>query len=216
MNGNNPSSGNSFDNIVDDVDARKQAREWAYDSLRGGQSPEWVENALRGNGWSADDAAEIAEEARKKTRHLRGVVTREDVAVATEHAYRTRQSSPIMDGYVDGGGATGFGQPAMPVDPSATDQSGNILGYRAPPDRRAIKRVRDARIRGILKASLGGLVLLPGIALIFCGVLGLGLVVAVIGGLMVAMGISEARAPTRLVGKLDRGLIDRFHRNDGD
>src|SRR4051794_3083724 len=77
-----------FDHLVDDADARRESAEWAYGQLVAGRSPEQVVAGLAAGGWSADDAESIAEDARKRTRHLRGVVTREEVARDSEAYYR--------------------------------------------------------------------------------------------------------------------------------
>jgi len=74
--------------------------------------------------------------------------------------------------------------------------------------------MRAVRIHGIGEAVIGGVILLPGVLLILCEVYGYGLTMVVLGGVMLVKGISDARSPTRLLGKLDRGLIDRFHRDD--
>jgi hypothetical protein len=56
--------------------------------LETGRTPEEVEAALVEDGWPQDAAAEMAEYARRETRHLRGVVTREDVSRDAEANYR--------------------------------------------------------------------------------------------------------------------------------
>lgn len=53
-----------------------------------GRTPEDLASELVSNGWDEDDAAGIVENARRQTRHLRGVVTRDDVARSAWAHYR--------------------------------------------------------------------------------------------------------------------------------
>lgn len=75
--------------VVNDLDARRESEDWALEQMEKGRTPEEVEAALVADGWSQDDAAEMAEHARKETRHLRGVVTREEISRGAEANYRT-------------------------------------------------------------------------------------------------------------------------------
>jgi hypothetical protein len=72
----------SFDRIVDDGAARQECADWVLGEIGGGRSPEEVAADLVAAGWSADDAEQFCEEARRRTRHLRGGVSREEVAGA--------------------------------------------------------------------------------------------------------------------------------------
>ncbi|QOV88381.1 hypothetical protein [Humisphaera borealis] len=211
MSGHDP-----FANLYDDSEARTRAADWAFDALRQGWSPETVEAQLIANGWSADDAALFAENARKQTRHMRGVVTRSDVADAVQTSVRNRDSTLFNAGYI--GPPQGFIDEPAP----ATAAPDKVVSYASPPDKREAKRLRAARLRAMLTilggaglAALGVLVgaaqlrsrevlttrdfVLPGIMLI--------------GGFLLAyIGYTEYRAPARLVGKIDRGLLDRPER----
>lgn len=82
-----------FDHIVDDVDARRESADWAYDQLAAGRRSEDVLADLIASGWPSDDAESIAEDARKRTQHLRGVVTRQEVAQQSEKYYRDAMRS---------------------------------------------------------------------------------------------------------------------------
>jgi hypothetical protein len=72
-----------FGEIVDDTEALAECKAWAYGELATGRMPEDVEAELVGNGWSQDNAASIVEEARRRTRHIRGTITQGDAARAT-------------------------------------------------------------------------------------------------------------------------------------
>jgi hypothetical protein len=78
----------ALENIVDDEDALSEARQWAYDELTKGRAPEEVAGELRAAGWDSDQANDMAEQARRQTRHLRGVITRDDVARLANDRYR--------------------------------------------------------------------------------------------------------------------------------
>ena len=68
--------------VVDDSAARDECTSWACDELAAGRSAEDVAAELVTNGWTTADAEDIAEQARRRTRHHRGVVTRGDVGRA--------------------------------------------------------------------------------------------------------------------------------------
>src|SRR2546430_825637 len=78
----------ALDRIVDDETPRREALGWAVDQLEEDRAFEDVTAELVGNGWSADDAAEIVEAARVATRQARGAITRDQVVRATERRYR--------------------------------------------------------------------------------------------------------------------------------
>jgi hypothetical protein len=69
-----------LEHIVDDFDAKRGWSDWAVDQLAAGRTAEDVAAELVGNGWGEEEAAEMAESARKATRHLRGAITRQEVA----------------------------------------------------------------------------------------------------------------------------------------
>jgi hypothetical protein len=92
--GSVPGDESPLDHVVDDVEAREQSAKWAYEQLAEGRTPEEVEAALVASGWPPSDAATMAEEARRQTRHLRGVITRDDVARVSEARYRRAMADP--------------------------------------------------------------------------------------------------------------------------
>ncbi len=67
--------------------------EWTVEEMTKGRTPEELAAELADNGWSEDDAAELVENARRSTRHLRGVITREDVA--RENASRYHKATAL-------------------------------------------------------------------------------------------------------------------------
>jgi hypothetical protein len=77
-----------LDHIVDDFDAKRSWSDWAVDQMAAGRTAEEVAAELVANGWGEEDAAEMAEAARKATRHLRGAITREEVAGEYHARYR--------------------------------------------------------------------------------------------------------------------------------
>ena len=83
-----PAGPAALEHVVDDLAPRTESAAWAYEQITQGRSPEDVTGDLLANGWGEDDAAEMVEDARRQTRHLRGVRTREDVAAASEFHYR--------------------------------------------------------------------------------------------------------------------------------
>lgn len=70
--------GSPLDNVVDDTAARDTCAEWAFGEIGGGRAAEEVAADLVANGWSQDDAEQIAEQARQRTRAQQGVTTRQD------------------------------------------------------------------------------------------------------------------------------------------
>jgi len=77
-----PDPAAALNQIIDDSGPREASGQWAVDQLAAGQSVEAVVEELIAGGWSTDDAEEIAEQARRQTRHLRGGITHEDAARA--------------------------------------------------------------------------------------------------------------------------------------
>jgi hypothetical protein len=85
--------------IVDDLEPRREAAAWAYGELGEGREAEAVVADLLVQGWSQGDAEEIVEDARRQTRHRRGVVTRDDVARSAESRYRSNlRHNPLAGG----------------------------------------------------------------------------------------------------------------------
>jgi hypothetical protein len=76
----NHDSGSPLEKIVDDETPKLECSDWAFDEIAAGRLVEEVVADLMANGWSHDDAEEICEDARRRTRAHRGVTTREDVA----------------------------------------------------------------------------------------------------------------------------------------
>jgi len=83
-----PGPEHPLENIVDDEEALSKCHRWAYDQLSKGRTCEEVAAELEATGWDAQEAADIAEQARQKTRHLRGVMTRQDVVRQANERYR--------------------------------------------------------------------------------------------------------------------------------
>src|SRR5688500_15732125 len=77
-----------LESVIDDHTPRRDAVEWAVAELAGGRGFEEVGAGLVEAGWAAEQSAEILEEARRRTRELRGAVTRDEVALAAERRYR--------------------------------------------------------------------------------------------------------------------------------
>jgi hypothetical protein len=83
-----PPDPSRLDHVVDDYAPRQEAIEWAVSELTQGRSFEDTQRELTEGGWHDADAVAIVEEARRLTRHLRGVVTRDDVLRDTNRRYR--------------------------------------------------------------------------------------------------------------------------------
>ena len=83
-----PDAAANLEHIVDDTEERGAIRDWIFEQLAHGRDPDQLLPEVIELGWSGEDAEELVEEGRRKTRHLRGVVTREDVARAAEARYR--------------------------------------------------------------------------------------------------------------------------------
>ena len=78
----------ALEHIVDETEERGNCQEWIYRQFVDGRDADSILAQLIGNSWDADDAEGMVEEARRATRHLRGVITRETVARAAERRYR--------------------------------------------------------------------------------------------------------------------------------
>jgi len=97
-NTDSPQPGPDFDAIVDDDTPREEARLWSIEQLRTGRSFDEVLAELMDEGWSPEHAELILEYARQQTRDERGVVTREQVAKATDAYYRGGTGGGIFAG----------------------------------------------------------------------------------------------------------------------
>jgi hypothetical protein len=87
--------GNSpFDNIVDD----ESVRNWAAAEIGSGRSVEEIVTDLVAAGWSHEFAQEACEDARRRTRHQRGITTREDAARAFGANNAMGDSAPYRGG----------------------------------------------------------------------------------------------------------------------
>jgi hypothetical protein len=84
-----PSDPSPLENVVDDDAPRREAIEWATAELAAGRGFDEVTAELVGRGWLEGDTAEIVEAARRQTRHVRGVVTRQQVVRASNQHYRS-------------------------------------------------------------------------------------------------------------------------------
>jgi len=78
----------ALEHVVDDETPRAEALQWAVELLYDDRPFEDVEAELVGGGWSADDAAEIVEAARRRTRRHRGATTRDQVVGEADRMYR--------------------------------------------------------------------------------------------------------------------------------
>jgi hypothetical protein len=78
----------ALERVVDDLAPRQDAIEWAVDELTRGRSFEETVRELTEGGWPEGEATEIVEQARRLTRHVRGVVTRDDVMRDANRRYR--------------------------------------------------------------------------------------------------------------------------------
>jgi hypothetical protein len=72
----------ALDKVVDDSTPREECVQWAVEQMTAGRSVESIVEELTAGGWLLDDAEEIAEYARRATRHLRGGLTQEAAARA--------------------------------------------------------------------------------------------------------------------------------------
>ena len=77
-----------LDHVIDDQEPKEAWSEWTVEQMTRGRTPEELAVELVANGWSEDDATELVENARRSTRHLRGVITRDEVARESASRYR--------------------------------------------------------------------------------------------------------------------------------
>ena len=80
--------GSELESVIDDDTPRREAVEWAVTELAADRAFEEVSAGLAGAGWDAEQVADILEQARRRTRPLRGGLTRDEVAGAAEVRYR--------------------------------------------------------------------------------------------------------------------------------
>jgi hypothetical protein len=89
-----------LEHVVDDLESTLSWGEWAVDQLANGRTAEEVAAEMVDNGWDPEEAAETAEQARRATRRLRGVKTREEVAAENTARYHKatalRWFTPIL------------------------------------------------------------------------------------------------------------------------
>ena len=78
----------ALEHVVDDLAARQECAEWAFEELSKGQTAEALTAELVSNGWGEEDAADLVEMVRRQTRDVRGVVTRDAVARDVNQRYR--------------------------------------------------------------------------------------------------------------------------------
>jgi hypothetical protein len=88
-----------LDQIVDDAAPRADAVEWAVAELQAARTFESVAATLLEQGWSQSDTDAIVEEARVRTRELRGVVTRDDVLRKVHRRYQQSMSGGWFVGF---------------------------------------------------------------------------------------------------------------------
>jgi hypothetical protein len=87
----------SLEHIIDDTEERGECSDWIYQRMCEGHDPDALLAQVIAMGWPEDEAAAMVEAERRKTRHLRGVVTREDVARTVDARYRrTMSRSPFL------------------------------------------------------------------------------------------------------------------------
>src|SRR5689334_16614977 len=77
-----------LEQVVDDSTPRQQCSAWVHEQLVAGRDADELLAELLGNGWPQEDAESIVEGQRRATRHLRGCVTRAQVAAVAEKRYR--------------------------------------------------------------------------------------------------------------------------------
>ncbi len=78
----------ALSNIEDDEAVHHEAQRWAEKRLIAGDPFEEVVAGMVGDGWAADAAERIVEQARKNTRQERGIITRQDVVNDLNVDYR--------------------------------------------------------------------------------------------------------------------------------
>jgi len=78
----------ALEQVVDDFEIQASSLAWVTDELLKGRSTEDLQNCLVDQGWTSDEASNVVEQARRATRRLRGVITREDVVIEANRNYR--------------------------------------------------------------------------------------------------------------------------------
>ncbi len=73
---------------MDDTRERADCRAWLYQQFHAGRDADGLLAELIGLGWPVEEAEALVEEGRRATRHLRGAITREEVARVAEVRYR--------------------------------------------------------------------------------------------------------------------------------
>jgi len=81
-----------LENVVDDYEPRLAAVEWAVGQMFDDRTFEDVAAELLAGGWALDDAEEVAETARQRTRGHRGAMTRDEVVDEADRMYRRSMS----------------------------------------------------------------------------------------------------------------------------
>src|SRR5436309_9194676 len=81
-----------LEQVVDDYEPRLAAIEWAVVQMYDDRPSEEVAAELVAGGWAPDDAEEVAEAARQRTRRHRGAMTRDEVVDEAERMYRRSMS----------------------------------------------------------------------------------------------------------------------------
>lgn len=95
-----PSANDSHDWPIEFDDDRSEAEQWCVEQFAAGLTSEQITQALITQDWTPEEAAELAEKARQQTRHLRGVVTREQVSALSEQNYRQGMNLSFRNGFV--------------------------------------------------------------------------------------------------------------------
>jgi len=91
--------GSDLDHVVDDATPREESTTWAADQLVAGRAFETVQTELVESGWDDESAGAIVEEARQRTRDVRGVVTREQVARTIHANYRAAIGGGMLSAF---------------------------------------------------------------------------------------------------------------------
>ncbi|HYE16847.1 MAG TPA: hypothetical protein VEA69_00260 [Tepidisphaeraceae bacterium] len=104
-----------LEQVVDDYAPRQDAVAWAVEQLAEGRPFDEVDRQLREQGWDAEGAGSIIEEARQLTRGHRGAVTRDQV-MRDEPALPAGDASRVDVGDADAG-------VAVAVDPLDRDDA---------------------------------------------------------------------------------------------
>jgi hypothetical protein len=81
-----------LEQVVDDDTPRMEAVDWAAEEVYDGRDFEPVAAALVEGGWEPGAAEDLVEEARRRTREQRGVLTRDRVVGRADALYRRSTS----------------------------------------------------------------------------------------------------------------------------